>query len=145
MQVKSVPFILVFLDASLRVPVGFLGVLKAGFAVLPLDTETPLDRIRFILNDAGVSVVVTQTKHLELFQTGIMNGTLRANLQVLDIEQGLLDVTYAEVELQVLAKEGLEPAYCMYTSGTTGHPVMLLNIVEGKVCLTIFWENRKPL
>jgi non-ribosomal peptide synthetase component F len=126
MHVKSVPFILVFLDASIRVPVGFLGVLKAGYAVLPLDTETPLDRIRFILNDARVSVVVTQAKHVELFQTGIMNGTLGADLQVLDIDQGLLDVTYADAELPVLARDGLEPAYCIYTSGTTGHPVSLI-------------------
>ena len=37
-----------------------LGVLKAGAAYLPLDPDYPADRLRFMLEDSQVGVVLTQ-------------------------------------------------------------------------------------
>jgi nonribosomal peptide synthetase DhbF len=44
---------------SIAMIVGLLGILKAGAAYLPLDPEYPLERLRFMLNDAGPAFMVT--------------------------------------------------------------------------------------
>ena len=45
--------------------VGLLGILKAGGAYVPLDPAYPKERLRFMLEDAQVSVLLTQEKLVE--------------------------------------------------------------------------------
>ncbi len=61
------PEILVGLCAerSLELVVGILAILKSGAGYLPLDPEAPAERLAFLVKDAGVQVVVTQS-HLGL-------------------------------------------------------------------------------
>jgi len=40
--------------------VALLGILKAGAAYLPLEPDYPADRLRFIIEDAGAPILVTQ-------------------------------------------------------------------------------------
>ena len=44
---------------SAGLPVGMLGILKAGGASVPLDPDYPADRLAFMLRDAGIDVLVT--------------------------------------------------------------------------------------
>jgi non-ribosomal peptide synthetase component F len=52
--------ILVFLDPGILFPQVILAILKSGFIFLPLDSNTPMDRIRFIIKDANIRMVITQ-------------------------------------------------------------------------------------
>ncbi|MBK3018604.1 AMP-binding protein, partial [Klebsiella pneumoniae] len=48
-------------ERSLEMMVGVLAILKAGGAYVPLDPELPADRLGYMLDDSGVSLVLTQS------------------------------------------------------------------------------------
>ncbi len=50
----------IFLERTAALPVALLGVLKSGAAYLPLDFAHPPERRAFMVEDAGVSLVLTQ-------------------------------------------------------------------------------------
>src|SRR6185312_5342879 len=49
-----------FLDRSLNTLVGILAVLKAGAAYVPMDPAYPWERLKFIMDDAEVPLVITE-------------------------------------------------------------------------------------
>ncbi|MBV2240834.1 AMP-binding protein [Bacillus inaquosorum] len=49
-------------ERSLEMIVGILGILKAGGAYLPIDPDSPPERIRYILSDSGISVLLYREK-----------------------------------------------------------------------------------
>jgi non-ribosomal peptide synthetase component F len=56
----------ILLDRSMELPVALLGVLKAGGAYVPLDPGYPAARVQSVLEDSGVTVVVTESRHAGL-------------------------------------------------------------------------------
>ena len=42
-----------------------MGILKAGGAYVPLDVEYPKERLRYMLEDSGVGVLVSETSVLQ--------------------------------------------------------------------------------
>jgi amino acid adenylation domain-containing protein len=102
------------LERSAEAVAAFLGVLKAGGAYVPLDPGYPRERIQWMAQDAGIRVLVTETRHLEAFA-----GLEDATKVCLD-----RDVDVAEPR-PVAARAPVRPenlAYVMYTSGSTGRP-----------------------
>ncbi|KTS80873.1 hypothetical protein NS115_18240, partial [Paenibacillus jamilae] len=65
-------------ERSVDMLVGVLAVWKAGGAYVPLDADYPSDRIRFMLEDSGATVLLTQTGLQERAQ-----GWLEASRQAL--------------------------------------------------------------
>ena len=98
-----------------------LGAFKVGAAFVPLDPEYPADRIRFMIEDAGIELVVTHAKETNLLAQEIDRET---NVQWLDSASDW----FADLESSGTSTwqgQGLEPdslAYIMYTSGSTGLP-----------------------
>lgn len=104
----------VLLERSLDTYIALLGILKAGAAFVPLDPSSPMDRITYIAEDAGLWGIVTTSAFRET------TGTLRCAVIELDQAKNELQVqnTYPPRVL-------IEPAslcYVIYTSGTTGRP-----------------------
>ncbi|MDQ6774343.1 MAG: amino acid adenylation domain-containing protein [Candidatus Dormibacteraeota bacterium] len=98
---------------SLEMVVGMLGILKAGAAYVPLDPLYPAERLAFMVEDSGATVVVTQA--------GIPAGLAGLPISAVAISsagevEGLPD-TPPEIEI---GPEDL--AYVIYTSGSTGKP-----------------------
>ncbi|HLK09514.1 MAG TPA: amino acid adenylation domain-containing protein, partial [Candidatus Angelobacter sp.] len=97
-------------ERSLGMVVGILGILKAGAAYLPIDLSYPPERVAFMLEDAGVPVLLSQR-------------SLEASLPK---HQGVVlfldDVTDGvdETPANLATPESL--AYVIYTSGSTGKP-----------------------
>ena len=62
----------VFVERSLEMIVGILGILKAGGAYVPIDTTFPQERIRFMLEDAKVALLLTQSSLLGNLPAGAL-------------------------------------------------------------------------
>ena len=93
---------------------GLLGVLKAGGAYLPLEASYPEARLRYMLEEAGVQVVLTEAKVAER----VPQGEWRV-VRVAEEWERIGQESRAEPE-PVVSGENL--AYVLYTSGTTGRP-----------------------
>jgi amino acid adenylation domain-containing protein len=104
------------LPRSFELISGMLAVLKAGGAYVPLDSDYPAERLDFILRDAGVTVVITNS---ELCSKLGGCGQFKRVI-VLDEEQaGLTEENCANLTTDGSATCA---AYVMYTSGSTGTP-----------------------
>jgi len=53
------------LERSTEMVIGLLGILKAGAAYVPLDPSYPSERLRLIVAEAGISVVLTMRRFEE--------------------------------------------------------------------------------
>lgn len=103
----------VCLDRSSDLPAALLGILKTGAAYVPLDPAYPAPRLRFMAEDAELSLLVS---------TEPLAGWCSLPRE----RQVLLDVDGDEVAGTDAAPsarpEAAEPAYLIYTSGSTGRP-----------------------
>ena len=102
------------LERSPQMVVAVLATLKAGAAYLPLDPNYPTERLAFMLEDAGASILLTQSALIE-------------ELPQYNRTKLCLDSDWHEIEKHTdenlninVAPENL--AYVIYTSGSTGNP-----------------------
>lgn len=123
-------FIGIMINRSFEMILSIFAVLKAGCAYVPIDPEYPLDRIAYIIEDSGLSILLTETESLK--------SPVYQNISV-DVSGFLL----SEASSNEMINPGILPdpnslAYLIYTSGSTGRPkgVMIehqniLNFVSG--------------
>jgi amino acid adenylation domain-containing protein/non-ribosomal peptide synthase protein (TIGR01720 family) len=109
--VRPDTIVALMVDRSTEMIVGILGILKAGGAYLPLESEFPKARIRYMLTDTGTQFLVTRGKYIAEASFGI---------DVIDIEGN--EIHKREVENPEVINEPDDLAYIIYTSGTTGKP-----------------------
>ncbi|MDO9140569.1 MAG: amino acid adenylation domain-containing protein, partial [Methylobacter sp.] len=101
-------------DRSPEMIIGLLGILKAGSAYVPLDTDYPEDRIAYMINDAGMPLLLTQQSLLEKLTA------CPADLICLDRDWP--EIERFDAENPVSRNHPLDAAYIIYTSGSTGQP-----------------------
>ncbi|MEU9316904.1 amino acid adenylation domain-containing protein [Streptomyces sp. NPDC048295] len=102
------------LERSPELVLSVLAVLKAGGAYLPLDPETPAERLDFMLHDAAVRMVLTRRGPADAVPMDDAIVTV-----LLDDEQAWSRHPSTGLE-PVAADDDL--AYVIYTSGSTGRP-----------------------
>lgn len=101
-------------ERSLEMVVGLLGILKAGGAYVPLDPAYPQERLSFMLEDAEVSVLLTEDRLLTTLPGS------RTRVVALDASTG--EISKEGFENPVSKTEAGNLAYVIYTSGSTGKP-----------------------
>ena len=60
-QVKPDTLVGICVERSLEMVIGILAILKAGGAYVPLDPEYPEARLKYMLDDANLTTVLTQS------------------------------------------------------------------------------------
>ncbi|MBE8964966.1 amino acid adenylation domain-containing protein [Nostocales cyanobacterium LEGE 12452] len=112
--VKPEVLVGICVERSLDMIVGLLAILKAGGAYVPLDPAYPPERLAFILQDAAVSVLLTQQQLIE------------------NLPQHQTRVVYLDTDCEIVAQQSSQNpisecttdnlGYIIYTSGSTGQP-----------------------
>jgi len=124
-----------FLEPSPEMIVGILGVLKAGGVCVPLDPSYPADRVKYVLNDTRLRVLLTQ-EHL------------RTALPESDAEIVALDSDWSRIEQEQESRVDSQCtpdslAYLIYTSGSTGKPkgvqITHRNLVHSTYARSIYY------
>jgi amino acid adenylation domain-containing protein len=117
--------------------VGLLGVLKAGGAYLPLDTEHPAARLAAMLEDSGASVLVTE-EHLR--------GRLPEFPGLVVALDSRAD-SHAEIPTDNpgVRVPGESLAYVVFTSGSTGRPKGVMVSHRGTLAAASAWEQAYAL
>jgi len=112
--VKPDQLVGICLERSLEMIVGLLGILKAGGAYVPLDPEYPIERLSFMLEDAQLSVLLTQQKLGETLPQH------QASIICLDTDWEKIAENSQSNPENTVTPDNL--AYVIYTSGSTGKP-----------------------
>ncbi|ODB35888.1 hypothetical protein BB427_16405 [Pseudoalteromonas sp. BMB] len=103
-------------ERSLDMVVGMLAILKAGGAYVPLDPNYPQSRLQQIMNDANLSVVLTQQALIEQIEFGSRKTVS------LDAQSLFLGCSEHNIPAQSAGLTASNLAYVIYTSGSTGIP-----------------------
>ena len=130
--------VLIRLPNCLDYPTAFLGSMKRGAIAVPTSTLLTAEEVAYLARDSGASVLVTDKaawaslkdrltgaenlRYVLLSGTGEVLGA--DSLQVLDLEQALDSVLTYDSPHPTRASD---PAYLVYTSGTTGYPKGVLH------------------
>jgi amino acid adenylation domain-containing protein len=131
--VEPEQLVVLCLKRSPALVVAALAVLKTGAAYVPLDPTWPPDRLLFMLNDSGASVVVTEQSGEGPFSAG--------RWQVVNLDRDAEKIARHPVSFPQVALKTEDLAYVIYTSGSTGQPKGV-QITHGGLLNLVFWHQR---
>jgi D-alanine--poly(phosphoribitol) ligase subunit 1 len=122
--------IALMVERSFAMSIGILAIVKAGAGYLPLPPENPPDRTEYMLQEAGVTILLV---HGKTAGKAAFNGT------VIDLD----DLSLYEGPSAPLANVNgpQDLAYVIYTSGSTGRPKGVM-IEHRSVINRLHWMQR---
>jgi acyl-coenzyme A synthetase/AMP-(fatty) acid ligase len=147
--------VLIRLPNSLDYPIAFLGTMKRGAISVPTSTLLTAEEVAYLAKDSTATVLVTDKAawpalqdHLSnlpnlkhVFLSGVGEIQPHASLQVSDLSQQLAAISHCEGNHPTAADD---PAYLVYTSGTTGYPKGVLHAhraLIGREPAAKYWFN----
>ena len=118
--IKGEMFVPLCLDRSPEMIIGILGILKAGAAYVPVDPDYPEERIRFMLNDTGSTILLCNNDSAEKL-------TFCRDVSLINLEEDLPVISEHSDENLTNEIHHNSLAYMIYTSGSTGKPKGVMN------------------
>ncbi|NJO96373.1 MAG: amino acid adenylation domain-containing protein [Pleurocapsa sp. CRU_1_2] len=132
--VKQGDFVGIFQPRNPNFLISILAILKAGAAYVPLDCTYPPERIKYMLTNSEVKILLTQSSLLNIFLDDLDNYQHLKHIICLDVQDliktKLANINlYSQVNINQFASENTtqinqasDRAYMIYTSGSTGLP-----------------------
>ena len=121
-------------ERSLEMVVALLGILKAGGAYVPLDPDYPKERLAFMLEDAHVSVLLTQKSLLQSDQLSALGSqTFPFQLEIVCLDGNWKSIAQQSEDDPQHNVNSCTAAYVIYTSGSTGTPKGVIGLHRGAV------------
>ena len=150
--------VLIRLPNCIQFPTVFLGAAKRGAIAVPTSSLLTEEEVVHIVTDCGAHVLVTDRPtwngmHLALEQVGSLTHVLLAGrgetvcgarLRVVDLEPALASIHHWQAAHPTRAED---PAYLVYTSGTTGYPKGVLHAhraLLGRQPSSTYWFHFRP-
>ena len=150
--------VLIRLPNSLDYPTAFLGAMKAGCIAVPTSTLLTVDEVLYLAKDSGAKVLVMDHatwEHLAsrideapdaelVLLTGKGRHVDTLKVVALDLKPALDAITAWSA---AHATHASDPAYLVYTSGTTGYPKGVLHAhraLIGREPASAYWFNYDP-
>lgn len=150
--------VLVRLPNSLDYPTAFLGAMKRGAIAVPTSTLLTAEEVAYLAQDSGASVLVTDktawvTLKDKLHDAANLRHVLLSGPGAVENVTGL-DVQDLDTALAAIQQWGAshptkatDPAYLVYTSGTTGYPKGVLHAhraMIGRTPASTYWFDFAP-
>lgn len=147
--------VLVRLPNSIEYPIAFFGTMKLGAIAVPTSTLLTAEEVKYLVHDSGARVLVLDKPSWAQLATSLVS---RGNIDlvlttgegqqaeftgvtVLDLQRALRDITVFSAPHATRADD---PAYLVYTSGTTGYPKGVLHAhraLIGREPASQYWFN----
>jgi acetyl-CoA synthetase len=150
--------VLIRLPNSIDYPTAFLGAMKAGAIAVPTSTLLTTEEVLYLAKDSGATVLVMDKSFWPALAPRIHEAPNAAlvllsgkgqqventSLTVRDLAPALADITAWSAPHATHAND---PAYLVYTSGTTGYPKGVLHAhraLIGREPASEYWFNFDP-
>ena len=131
--VKPQMLVGICVERSVEMIIGLLAILKAGGAYVPLDPSYPRSRLKYLIEDAQLSLLLTQEKWRNRLPEKI------TSVICLDTDGEIIAQQSTENLANLVTAHQL--AYVIYTSGSTGQPKGVTIPHQGLLNL-VFWHQR---
>ena len=124
--VKAGDRVLVRLPNSIDYPTAFLGAMKLGAIAVPTSTLLTADEVRYLVEDSGAAAIVIDRPAWESMRERLEGAGNLASVIFggADLERALAGISGTAPAARTRSSD---PAYLVYTSGTTGYPKGVLH------------------
>jgi acetyl-CoA synthetase len=151
--------VLIRLPNSLEYPIAFLGAMKMGAIAVPTSTLLTAEEVAYLAKDSGACVLVSDAAAWQSMEDKIVENLsdtpnlshvllsqipfapAHGCLNVLSLEKSLAEIQQCELAHNSKSED---PAYLVYTSGTTGYPKGVLHAhraLLGRQPAAQYWFN----